>query len=61
VRASFPFARTRLIVVSNHTSAQLKAGCLELGADDYFDKVKELALLTQRIGELAARKEREGL
>jgi len=61
VRAKGKLARTRLIVLSNHTSAQLKAGCLELGADDYFDKVKELALLTQRIGELAARKEREGL
>lgn len=38
---------TRLLVTSNHTSPQLKAACLELGAVAYFDKVKEL-------GELAA-------
>lgn len=60
VRANPQLAGTNLIVLSNHTSPQLKAGCLELGAEDYFDKVKELGLLTQRIGELAARKEREG-
>jgi DNA-binding response OmpR family regulator len=61
VRANAQLGAMRLIVMSNHTSPQLKAGCLELGADDYLDKVKDLALLTQRIGELAARKEKEGL
>jgi DNA-binding response OmpR family regulator len=57
VRADAGLRRMRVLVMSNHTSPQLKAGCLELGADDYFDKVKELARLTARIEELAAAKE----
>ena len=61
VRANADLAGLRVIVMSNHTSPQLKAGCLELGADDYFDKVKELPQLTRRIAELAARKESGGL
>ncbi len=61
VRARPELAAMRLIVVSNHTSPQLKAGCLELGADDYFDKVKELPMLMQRIDELLAKKEKSGL
>jgi DNA-binding NarL/FixJ family response regulator len=55
VRADPSLAATRLLVASNHVSAQLKAGCLELGADDYYDKVKELGALTTRLGELADR------
>jgi hypothetical protein len=43
----------QLLVTSNHTSPQLKAGCLELGAQAYFDKVKELAELTAKIAALA--------
>jgi DNA-binding NarL/FixJ family response regulator len=43
----------RLMVTSNHVSPQMRNGCLELGADDYFDKVKELGKLTARINELA--------
>ncbi len=53
VRADPDLASTRLFVTSNHVSSQMKAGCLELGADDYYDKVKELGALTTRLGELA--------
>ena len=53
VRASAELAATRVIVISNHTAPQLKAGCLELGADDYFDKVKELANLAEELRRLA--------
>ena len=60
VRANPELSAVRVLVMSNHTSPQLKAGCLELGADDYLDKVKELTLLTQRIREMAARKEAPG-
>lgn len=56
VRARPELARTRLVVTSNHTSPQLRAGCLSLGADDYFDKVKELGALTARLAQLAAEK-----
>jgi DNA-binding response OmpR family regulator len=53
VRASAELACVRLVVTSNHASPQMRAGCLELGADDYFDKVKEIAALTARITQLA--------
>jgi DNA-binding NarL/FixJ family response regulator len=53
VRADPSLAATRLLVTSNHVSPQLKAGCLALGADDYYDKVKELGALASRIGALA--------
>ena len=53
VRASREFAAVQLIVISNHTSPQLKAGCLDLGANGYFDKVKELAELTTELARLA--------
>lgn len=53
VRSDPALASTRILVTSNHVSAPLKAGCLELGADDFFDKVKELGALAARIGELA--------
>ena len=58
VRASPELSSVRVMITSNHTSPQLKAGCLELGADAYFDKVKELGALTTRLGELAAEKQR---
>ena len=58
VRAVPELAGTRLMITSNHTSPQLRAGCLELGADGYFDKVKELGALTRRLGELAEGKQR---
>jgi DNA-binding NarL/FixJ family response regulator len=53
VRADPSLAAIRLLVTSNHVSARLRAGCLELGADGYYDKVKELGVLTQRLAELA--------
>lgn len=59
VRADPALAATRLIVTSNHTSPQLRDGCLELGADAYLDKVKELpqlaALLQRMARDKAAR------
>ena len=58
VRAAPELSGVRLMITSNHTSPQLKAGCMQLGADGYFDKVKELGELTARLGELAAQKQR---
>ena len=58
IRAHPEFASMCLVVTSNHTSPQLKAGCLELGANDYFDKVKELGELTARVTQLAEAKAR---
>lgn len=54
VRASSELSGVRLVVTSNHTSPQMRAGCLKLGADDYFDKVKEIGALTARITQLAS-------
>lgn len=54
VRADASLASVRLLVTSNHVSPQLRAGCLELGADGYYDKVKELGALAQKVAELAA-------
>jgi DNA-binding NarL/FixJ family response regulator len=59
VRADGSLAAIRLVVTSNHTAPQLKAGCLDLGADGYFDKVKELGELAARLEELAADKQRD--
>ena len=53
VRSDPAIARTRILVTSNHVSAPMKAGCLDLGADDFYDKVKELGALAARIGEMA--------
>ena len=53
VRADPTLASLRLLVTSNHTSPQLKAGCLELGAEAYFDKVKELGELAAKLAEIA--------
>ena len=58
VRSDPSVAATRLIVTSNHTSPQLRAGCLQLGADGYFDKVKELDGLAARVRALADEKAR---
>lgn len=54
VRASAELASVRILVTSNHTSPQMRSGCLELGANDYFDKVKEIGALIGRITQLAA-------
>src|SRR5688500_10903256 len=56
VRASEELASIRLLVTSNHTSPQLRAGCLDLGADAYFDKVKELGELAARLARFAEEK-----
>ena len=56
VRADPGLAGVRLLVTSNHTSPQLRAGCLALGADHYFDKVKELGALTACLARLADEK-----
>jgi DNA-binding NarL/FixJ family response regulator len=53
VRADPALAHVRLLVTSNHVSPQLRSGCLELGADGYYDKVKELQALTDKVAELA--------
>jgi DNA-binding NarL/FixJ family response regulator len=53
VRSDPSLAALQLLVTSNHTSPQLKAGCLELGAEAYYDKVKELGELTAKLTELA--------
>jgi len=53
IRANPELAKMRVIVMSNHTSPHLKAGCLELGANQYFDKVKELPDLTRELQRLA--------
>ncbi len=54
VRSDPSLSTTRLLVTSNHVSAQMRAGCLELGADGYYDKVKELQALTTKLSELAS-------
>ncbi|HXS53459.1 MAG TPA: response regulator [Usitatibacter sp.] len=56
VRGDPGLARTRLVVTSNHTSPQLRAGCLALGADAFLDKVKELAELSALLERFAREK-----
>jgi DNA-binding NarL/FixJ family response regulator len=56
VRATPELEATSLLVASNHDSPQLRAGCLELGANGYYDKVKELAALSARVAALAEEK-----
>jgi len=58
VRAEPGLASTRLLVTSNHDSPQLRAGCLGLGADGYYDKVKELSALTEAMAAMAEAKRR---
>ena len=53
VRADASLAGTKILVTSNHVSPPLRAGCLELGADGYFDKVKELQRLVAAVSDLA--------
>jgi DNA-binding NarL/FixJ family response regulator len=53
VRADPALAPTCLLVTSNHVSAPMRAGCIQLGADQFYDKVKELAALARKIGEIA--------
>jgi CheY-like chemotaxis protein len=60
VRSDPTLASVKLLVTSNHVSDQMRAGCMELGADDYFDKVKELGALTTRLAQLALARMRSG-
>jgi CheY-like chemotaxis protein len=53
VRSDPAIASTRILVTSNHVSPPMRAGCVELGADDFYDKVKELDALARKIGEMA--------
>lgn len=53
LRADARMAAVKILVTSNHVSPQLRAGCLRLGADGYFDKVKELQQLAEAIDRLA--------
>jgi DNA-binding NarL/FixJ family response regulator len=54
VRADPSLASLQVLVTSNHISPQLKSGCLELGAEAYFDKVKELGELAAKLAQLAS-------
>jgi DNA-binding NarL/FixJ family response regulator len=60
VRADPDLAATRLVVASNHVSEPMRAGCLELGADGYYDKVKELGLLASMLADLARSRRASG-
>jgi CheY-like chemotaxis protein len=53
VRSAPELAATRVLVASNYVSEALREGCLALGADAYYDKVKDLAKLAAMIAELA--------
>ena len=57
VRASSELAATKLMVTSNHTAPQLRSGCLDLGADGFYDKVKELGELAAKLAQLASEKQ----
>jgi CheY-like chemotaxis protein len=56
LRADSGLADTRIIVISNHVAPNLKSGCIELGADAYFDKLKELPELLAKLAEIASAK-----
>ena len=56
VRAVAELSATQLLVTSNHISPQLRAGCLALGANGYYDKVKELGALTAAVAAMAESK-----
>ena len=56
VRADPQLADTRLLVTSNHVAPQLRAACVALGADGYFDKVKELTALAGALARIASEK-----
>ena len=56
VRATRELASTKLMVTSNHTAPQMRSGCLELGADGFYDKVKELGELAAKLAQLAKEK-----
>jgi len=47
IRSDPSLASVRIVVASNYTNPQLRTGCIELGADHFFDKVKELGALAR--------------
>jgi DNA-binding NarL/FixJ family response regulator len=53
LRADAALQRTCVLVTSNHVAPQLRAACLELGAEGFYDKVKELQGLAEKVSELA--------
>ena len=53
MRADTGLDATRIIVMSNHVAPHLKSACLELGADYYYDKLKELPALLAKLTEIA--------
>lgn len=54
VRSMPELQRTKLIVMSNHLSPQIRKRCLELGSDHFFDKAKDFDLLTAVLNGLLA-------
>lgn len=52
IRADPSLASVRIVVASNYTNPQLRKGCIELGADHFFDKVKELGALARCVQRL---------
>ena len=56
VRARPEWRELNLFVTSSHDSQPLRAGVIALGADGYYDKVKELLALSEKLEELSARK-----
>lgn len=47
IRTDPSLASVRIVVASNYTNPQLREGCIDLGANHYFDKVKELGALAR--------------
>lgn len=54
VRCAPGLQDTKLIVMSNHTSPRLRARCLELGSDFFFDKSKDFDPLAAALADLWA-------
>jgi len=54
MRSDSTMSDVKILVTSNHVSPQLREGCMQLGADGYFDKVKELQGLVEKVGALAS-------
>ena len=52
IRGDPSLASMRILVASNYTNPQLRAACIELGANYYFDKVKELGALAKCVQDM---------
>jgi DNA-binding NarL/FixJ family response regulator len=53
VRADAKLDGVHVLVTSNHVAPQLRAACLEMGAEGFYDKVKELQALAERVSEIS--------